>query len=80
MVGKITPGGKLTVAWQHSDIRWMSQTRWWVMQAQINGKWITWETYFKDQLSAEWPDNATAVAIRAAGLGWEVGEPGVVVK
>ena len=80
VVGKTVPGGKLTVAWKHEDPRWMSQTRWWVMQAQINGKWITWETYFKDQLSAEWPDNATAVAIRAAGLGWEVGEAGVVVK
>jgi predicted NAD-dependent protein-ADP-ribosyltransferase YbiA (DUF1768 family) len=50
------------------------------MQAQINGKWITVETYFKDQLSDEWPDNATAVAIRAAGFSWEVGEAGVVVR
>lgn len=80
VVGKIVPGGKLTVAWQHSDVRWMSQTRWWVMQALINGRWTTVETYFKDQLSDEWPENAAAVAIRAAGLGWEVGEAGVIVR
>ncbi len=80
VVGKLVPEGKLTVAWQHSDVRWMPLTRWWVMQAQINGKWVTVATFFKDQLSAEWPTNASAVAIRAAGLGWEVGEAGVVVK
>ncbi|WP_395737947.1 glycoside hydrolase family 10 protein [Prosthecobacter sp.] len=80
IVGKTVPGGRLTVDWQHSDPQWMNATRWWVMQAQINGKWITWETYFKDQLSAPWPDKATAVAIRAAGRGWEVGEAGVTSK
>jgi uncharacterized lipoprotein YddW (UPF0748 family) len=80
VVGKIVPGGKLTVAWQHADVRWMSETRWWVMQALIQGRWITWKSMFKDQLNAEWPENADAVAIRACGRGWEAGEAGVVAK
>jgi hypothetical protein len=28
--------------------------------------------------SDEWPENAAAAVIRAAGLGWVVGEAGVV--
>ena len=80
VVGKTVPGGKLTVAWQHADVRWMSETRWWVMQALIQGRWITWKSMFKDQLNADWPENADAVAIRACGRGWEAGEAGVVAK
>ncbi len=68
------------VSWRHTDERWMGQTRWWVVQAQIQGKWQTWSAHFGNQASTAWPQNATAVAVRAAGLGWEVGEAGVVVK
>lgn len=78
LVDKTTPGGRKTVTWRFEDPRWMEATRWWVMQAQIGGKWQTWKAFYKDQLSAEWPEGATAVAIRAGGLGWEVGEAGVV--
>lgn len=80
VVARTAPGGKISVAWQHQDIRWMGETRWWVMQALINGKWQTHKAFFKDQLSTEWPANAAAVAIRAAGPAWEVSEPGVVVR
>ena len=80
LVGKTMPDGKLTVEWKHGDERWMSQTRWWVMQAQIGGRWVTWKSYFRDQTSDEWPTGATAVAIRAGGLAWETGEAGVAVK
>ncbi len=80
VVGKIMPDGRPTVAWRHADARWMSETRWWVMQTLIHGKWVTWKSFFKDQLSATWPENTDAVAIRAAGLDWETGEAGVVVK
>lgn len=68
------------VTWRHADERWMSQTRWWVMQAQIGGRWVTWKSFFKDQLEADWPAGASAVAIRAAGAGWEAGEAGLAAR
>ena len=80
LVGKTQPEGKLHVEWKHSDERWMSHTRWWVLQAQIGGRWVTWKSFFKDQRSAEWPAGATAVAIRPCGPGWEAGEAGIAVK
>jgi hypothetical protein len=58
----------------------MSHTRWWVLQAQIGGRWVTWKSLFKDQNTTEWPAGATAVAVRACGLSWEAGEAGLAVK
>ena len=68
------------IAWHHADERWQPLTRWWVMQVLLRGRWVTWKSFFHDQKSAEWPAGADAVAIRAAGMGWETGDAGVAVK
>ncbi|MEN3940488.1 family 10 glycosylhydrolase [Prosthecobacter sp. SYSU 5D2] len=64
--------------WGFKDVRWEGYSRWWVIQAMIEGKWRTVEVTFKDQKELAWPANASAVAVRAAGKSWEVGEAAVV--
>ena len=56
-----------------------SPTRWWVMQAQIDGHGVTRKSYIKEQTTDEWPEGATAFAIRPGGVAWEMGEAGVAV-
>lgn len=78
LVEKVDEGRGLR--WGFKDTRWESFSRWWVVQAMIEGKWRTVEVTFKDQHELAWPTNASAVAIRAAGMAWEVGEAAVVMR
>jgi len=76
LVEKIAEGKK--VRWNFHDLRWENYSRWWVIQALIEGKWQTLEIAFRDQHELDWPAKASAIAIRAAGRAWELGEAGVV--
>jgi uncharacterized lipoprotein YddW (UPF0748 family) len=69
-------GGK-TARWAFNDARWENFSRWWVVQGLINGKWQTVAVTYRDQKEMAWPKDAAAVAVRAAGKGWEVGPPGM---
>ncbi len=64
----------LFVKWGFQDASRLPQARWWVMQAFIAGKWDTLRALPGSQLEIKWPDKAEAVAIRAAGNGWELSE------
>ncbi len=68
------------VRWGFADPRWENYSRWWVIQAQIEGKWRTIEVTFRDRKELDWPAKATAIAIRAAGRAWEVGMPAVLTR
>ena len=70
------PTGKV-VRWAFNDPRWENYSRWWVVQAMINGQWQTVKVNFKTEREMPWPEGATVVAVRAAGRAWERGEPGV---
>lgn len=72
-------GGK-KIRWAFSDARWENYSRWWVLQALVAGKWQTVEVNFLDDRQADWPAIASAIAVRAAGKGWELGEAGVVAR
>lgn len=78
LLEKLSEGKRLR--WGFSDIRWENYSRWWVIQAQIEGKWRTVEVTFKDQHELDWPAKATAVAVRAAGKSWEIGQAGVITR
>ncbi len=69
-----------SLRWSFADPRWESEARWWVVQALIEGKWQTVTVRFVKQREAPWPEKATAVAVRAAGPGWNLGEPGVLTR
>ncbi|HEY1084937.1 MAG TPA: family 10 glycosylhydrolase [Prosthecobacter sp.] len=72
-------GGK-RLRWAFADPRWESYSRWWVVQGLIEGKWRTLQVLFKDQRELDWPPQASAVAVRAAGKAWEVGPPGMIAR
>lgn len=78
LVEKLAEGKRLR--WGFKDVRWESYSRWWVVQALIEGKWRTVEVLFKDQHELEWPAKAVAVSVRAAGRAWEIGQPVVILK
>ncbi|MES2736160.1 MAG: family 10 glycosylhydrolase [Verrucomicrobiota bacterium] len=78
LIEKLAEGKRLR--WGFKDPRWENYSRWWVIQAQIEGKWQTVEVTFKDQHELDWPKKATAVAVRAAGKSWEIGQAGVVAR
>jgi uncharacterized lipoprotein YddW (UPF0748 family) len=69
--------GQKTAKWQFNDARWENYSRWWVVQALINGRWQTVGVTYKDQKEMTWPKGASAVAVRAAGNGWELGPAGM---
>lgn len=75
---KLDSGKKLR--WNFNDPRWEAYTRWWVIQAQIEGKWTTLKITFKDQRELDWPEKATAVAVRAAGKAWELGPASTLLR
>jgi uncharacterized lipoprotein YddW (UPF0748 family) len=75
---KVDGGKKLR--WSFNDPRWETYSRWWVIQAQIEGKWTTVKITFKDQRELDWPEKATAVAVRAAGKAWEIGPANVLMR
>ncbi|MES2595489.1 MAG: family 10 glycosylhydrolase [Verrucomicrobiota bacterium] len=66
-----------TLRWFFDDLRWENYSRWWVVQALIEGKWQIAKIAFLNEHEMEWPKNAAAVSVRAAGRAWELGEPGV---
>lgn len=78
LVEKIAEGKR--VRWNFPDLRWAGYSRWWVIQALIEGKWQTVEVAFHDRHEMDWPEKAAAVAVRAAGRAWEVGPAGVVTR
>lgn len=78
IVEKLAEGKQLR--WAFNDPRWENYSRWWVIQAFIEGQWRTVEVTFKTQHDLPWPAGATAVAIRAGGRAWELGEPAIVEK
>ena len=78
LIEKLAEGKRLR--WGFDDVRWEGYSRWWVVQAMIEGKWRTVEVTFKDRKEVDWPANASAVAVRAAGKSWELGEAAVVVR
>lgn len=78
LLEKLDEGRRLR--WGFQDQRWENYSRWWVIQALIEGKWRTVEVTFKDQHELDWPAKAAAVAVRAAGKAWEVGEAGVIAR
>lgn len=64
--------GKRVLKWSFVDTRWLSQVRWWVVQACSAGQWRTHKVLPVEQIETEWPDKTEAVAVRAAGLAWEL--------
>lgn len=64
--------GTRVVTWSFVDTRWLSQVRWWVVQACSAGQWRTHRVLPADQLEIEWPAKTEAVAVRAAGRAWEL--------
>ncbi len=72
-------GGK-KVRWAFRDPRWDTYGRWWIVQALIEGRWLTIEVTFRDRRELDWPEKATALAIRAAGRAWEVGAVALITK
>lgn len=74
-VERVAEGKKLR--WFFDDMRWENYSRWWVVQALIEGKWQVVKVAFVTEHEAEWPKGAAAVSVRAAGKAWELGEPGV---
>ena len=68
------------VNWTFEDERWLPLARWWVVQTFEDGKWkIARVLQAKDHEMA-WPDKARALAVRAAGRGWELGPAMAVAK
>ncbi|WP_218033078.1 glycoside hydrolase family 10 protein [Brevifollis gellanilyticus] len=74
-VERVAEGKKLR--WFFDDMRWENYSRWWVVQALIEGKWQIVKVAFLNEHETEWPAGAAAVSVRAAGRAWELGEPGV---
>lgn len=74
-VERVAEGRRLR--WSFDDLRWDKESRWWVIQALIEGKWRTHEVTFGTQHETDWPQGAAAVAVRAAGKAWELGPPGI---
>ncbi len=77
-VERIDDGSKLR--WSFEDPRWDAETRWWVIQALVEGKWRTVETTFGSTREMPWPEGAAAVAVRAAGRAWEIGPATVLSR
>jgi uncharacterized lipoprotein YddW (UPF0748 family) len=73
----IGAGKDKKVRWAFQDARWENESRWWVVQALIEGKWRVVKITFRDQRELPWPEGAAVVAVRAGGRGWEVGEAGL---
>lgn len=68
------------LSWSFHDPRWEGYSRWWVVQAMVDGKWQTQKIFFKNQRELAWPAKATAVAVRAAGPAWEISPAGLVSR
>lgn len=75
-VERVANGEKLR--WFFDDLSWDASCRWWVVQALVEGKWRTEEVTFHSQHETLWPKGAAAVAVRAAGPAWELGQPAVI--
>lgn len=69
-----------TFRWSFEDPRWEVETRWWVIQALIEGKWRTVETTFATTRQMPWPAGAAMVAVRAAGPAWEISPAAVLSR
>lgn len=78
LIEKLAEGKRFR--WGFRDPRWENYSRWWVIQAMIEGKWQTVEIQFKDQHELDWPAKASAIAVRAAGRAWELGPAAVVTR
>lgn len=68
------------VNWTFEDERWLPLVRWWVVQTFENGKWTVKRVFRAEDREMEWPDAAQAMAVRAAGRGWELGQAGAVAR
>ena len=71
-------GKAKSVSWTFVDERYLSLVRWWVVQVASGNQWHTLQILPSGQLSMPWPEKTQAVAIRAAGYSWELGEAGFV--
>ncbi len=68
------------VNWVFEDERWLPLVRWWVVQTFEDGKWSVKQTFRGADHEMEWPEKARAMAVRAAGRGWELGPATAVAK
>ena len=71
-------GKAKSVSWTFVDERYLSQIRWWVVQVASGNQWRTLQVVPGEQLSMQWPEKTQAVAVRAAGYSWELGEAAFV--
>lgn len=71
-------GKAKSVSWSFVDDRYLAQVRWWVVQVASGNQWSTLQVLPADVLSMPWPGKTQAVAIRAAGFSWELGEAAYV--
>ncbi|MCB1227897.1 MAG: family 10 glycosylhydrolase [Verrucomicrobiales bacterium] len=63
--------------WAHSEAAWQPHTRWWVLQGFADGQWTTLQVLPGPITDLAWPSGQAAIAIRAAGPGWELSPPTV---
>ncbi len=65
------------VAWRFEDAHRLADVRWWTVQIFTGGNWELHSILPADQTEIPWPEKAAALAIRAAGKGWELGPAAV---
>lgn len=63
--------------WTMDDTRWLSDVRWWTVQTLHDGKWTLHSIHPASQTEIPWPQNASAIALRAADKTWSLSPPAV---